>query len=134
MANLVAKFDKHFSGSIINTTLLKNVSRLETLINGGQTYENLKTTIQYMIDKNINIFNFIDSNINKALSNKKTTVGKNNNPCFDESLDREYEIVLSEIIAGRIKSKDNSYLKYKDKLNNDKRFLDFLNKVRNNRK
>ena len=52
--------------------MLQGIKKITELKNEGYNYDQIEITIEYMIEKKVNIFNFINNYIEEALKNGKT--------------------------------------------------------------
>lgn len=128
VAYLVRKFYKDTKAPTpTKDTILKNIDKLEGMLN-EYTYEQLGQALNYMAIKNIK-FDFIKNEITNALAKQVTSL--ENNPCFRDR--DEYEMVLNEVLAGRMRRTDVSE-EYFKRLKQDERFITFIANLKNTKK
>lgn len=128
VAYLVRKFYKDTNAPTpTKDTILKNIDKLEGMLN-EYTYKQLRQALDYMASKNIK-FDFIKNEITNALVKQVTSI--ESNPCFRDR--DEYEIVLNEVLAGRMRRTDVSEIYFK-RLKEDERFLSFMANLKSNKK
>ena len=69
---LVAYFHKKTGQKLTDKIMLQGMKKITELKNEGYNYDQIEITIEYMIEKKVNIFNFINNYIEEALKNGKT--------------------------------------------------------------
>ena len=77
-AYLVNIYYNAFGIPLMKGTFMKDVNRLNGLMNDGLIYENAKITIEYMIKTKCNIFAYIPSKIVEAVNSAKNRPENNN--------------------------------------------------------
>lgn len=71
-AYLVAYFHKKNGQKMTDKIMLQGIKKITELKNEGYNYDQIEMTVYYMIEKKVNIFNFINNYIEDALKNGKT--------------------------------------------------------------
>lgn len=69
---LIAYFHKKTGQKLTDKIMLQGMKKITELKNEGYNYDQIEITIEYMIEKKVNIFNFINNYIEEALKNGKT--------------------------------------------------------------
>lgn len=124
---LVKYFYNGFNMDINLQTFVKDVQKIQETINSGLNYEETKIIIDYMIETNCRILNFIGSKRNDALAkyrNSKKVVNHNskdinnfyNNPSF---FDQDFLVILRDELASgrtRLNKVDDKYKKEAERI------------------
>lgn len=108
-ASLVKRFYNGFNLNVNLQTFVRDVQKIQETINSGLSFEETKIVIDYMIETDCKVLNFIGSKRNDALSknklNKSVNMSSqginnfNNNPSF---FDQDYlNILKDELASGR---------------------------------
>lgn len=124
---LVKYFYKGFNMEINLQTFVRDVQKIKETMNSGLNYEQTKIVIDYMIETNCKILNFIGSKRNDALSkygsnNKGVNIANqginnfNNNPSF---FDQDFLNILKDEISGgrtRLSKVEDEYKEEAEKI------------------
>lgn len=76
-------------------TLVRDVQKIKETINSGKTYDQVKLTIQYMINIKCPTINFIGFKVNEALAKNSTTTSVKNNPSY---FDRDNLVIIRGLL------------------------------------
>lgn len=95
-ANLVKMYYEGLGQQLNIQTLVRDVQKVKETINSGNSYEQVKLTIQYMVNTKCPTINFIGSKVNEAKTKNNTISIKNNPAYYDRSaLDMFRSLVIN---------------------------------------